>query len=141
MRLDGLGLFVDDMPTMVRFYRDVLGFEITEGEDAVNVYLIKDGTLFMLYERKNFEKMTSRKYEYIKGLNGHFEIALYVDTYEEVDKAYNDAVAKGAASVLPPEDEPWGQRTCYIADPEGNLIEIGSFNRPFESKTDFNGVQ
>ena len=28
MRLDGFGLFVDDMPTMVRFYRDVLGFEI-----------------------------------------------------------------------------------------------------------------
>ena len=26
---------------MVRFYRDVLGFEITEGENAVNVYLIK----------------------------------------------------------------------------------------------------
>jgi extradiol dioxygenase family protein len=25
-----------------------------------------------------------------------------------------------------------GQRTCYIADPEGNLIEIGSFNKPFE---------
>ena len=69
MRLDGVGLFVNDMPTMVCFYRDVLGFEITEGEDAVNVYLIKDGTLFMLYERKSFEKMTSRKYEYLKGLN------------------------------------------------------------------------
>ena len=141
MKLDGFGLFVDDMPAMIRFYRDVLGFGITEDENAGNVYLIKDGTLFMLYERKNFEKMTSRKYEYIKGLNGHFEIALYVDTYEEVDKAYNDAVSKGAVSVLPPEDEPWGQRTCYIADPEGNLIEIGSFNRPFERKTDFNGVQ
>ena len=56
MKLDGIGLFVNDMPTMVRFYRDVLGFEITEGENAVNVYLIKNGTLFMLYERKNFEK-------------------------------------------------------------------------------------
>ena len=141
MKLDGFGLFVEDMPAMIRFYSDVLGFGITEDENAGNVYLIKDGTLFMLYERKNFEKMTSRKYEYIKGLNGHFEIALYVDTYEEVDKAYNDAVSKGAVSVLPPEDEPWGQRTCYIADPEGNLIEIGSFNRPFERKTDFNGVQ
>lgn len=42
MRLDGFGLFVEDMPTMIRFYRDVLGFEITEGEDAVNVYLIKE---------------------------------------------------------------------------------------------------
>lgn len=140
MRLDGFGLFVDDMPTMVRFYRDVLGFEIKEGEDAINVYLIKDGTLFMLYERKNFEKMTSRKYEYLKGLNGHFEIALYVDTFEEVDAKYENAIAKGAQSVLEPVTEPWGQRTCYIADPEGNLIEIGSFNRPFESKTDFNGV-
>ena len=140
MRLDGFGLFVDDMPTMVRFYRDVLGFEIKEGDEAINVYLIKDGTLFMLYERKNFENMTSRKYEYLKGLNGHFEIALYVDTFEEVDAQYTNAIAKGARSVLEPTTEPWGQRTCYIADPEGNLIEIGSFNRPFESKTDFNGV-
>lgn len=132
MKLDGFGLFVNDMPTMVRFYRDVLDFEITEGENAVNVYLIKDGTLFMLYERKNFEKMTSRKYEYLKGLNGHFEIALYVDTFDEVDLTYAKTLAKGARAVLEPTTEPWGQRTCYIADPEGNLIEIGSFNRPFQ---------
>ena len=130
MKLDGFGLFVEDMPMMVRFYRDVLGFAIAEGEDAENVYLVKDGTLFMLYGRKNFEQMTSRKYEYVKGLNGHFEIALYVDTFEEVDAEYAKAVEKGARPVLEPTTEPWGQRTCYIADPEGNLIEIGSFNRP-----------
>ena len=136
MKFDGIGLFVNDMATMVRFYRDVLGFEIKEGEDAVNVYLIKNGTLFMLYERKNFEKMTNRKYEYLKGLNGHFEIALYVDTFEEVDAEYAKAVEKGAQSVLEPTTEPWGQRTCYIADPEGNLIEIGSFNKPFRTFTE-----
>ena len=132
MRLDGFGLFVRDMAAMIRFSRDVLGFEIREGEDTSNVYLVKDGTLFLLYGRDDFEKMTSRKYEYIKGLNGHFEIALYVDTFEDVDKAYEEVISKGAVSVLPPETEPWGQRTCYIADPEGNLIEIGSFNKPFD---------
>ena len=136
MKLDGVGLFVNDMATMVRFYRDVLGFEIKEGENAVNVYLIKNGTLFMLYERKNFEKMTNRKYEYLKGLNGHCEIALYVDTFEEVDAEYSKAIGKGAQSVLEPTTEPWGQRTCYIADPEGNLIEIGSFNKPFRTFTE-----
>ena len=141
MRLDGFGLFVEDMPTMIRFYRDVLGFEITEGEGAVNVYLIKDGTLFMLYERKNFEQMTSRKYEYLKGINGHFELALYVDTFEEVDLEYAKAIEGGARSVLEPTTEPWGQRTCYLADPEGNLIEIGSFNRPFDSRAGFNDGQ
>ena len=136
MKLDGVGLFVNDMATMVRFYRDVLDFEIKEDENAVNVYRIKNGTLFMLYERKNFEKMTNRKYEYLKGLNGHFEIALYVDTFEEVDSEYAKAVEKGAQSVLEPTTEPWGQRTCYIADPEGNLIEIGSFNKPFRTFTE-----
>lgn len=131
MRLDGYGLFVRDMPTMVRFYRDVLGFEIKEEEDADNVYLIKDDTLFMLYRRSDFEKMTDHTYEYVRGFNGHSEIALYVDTFEEVDEEYRKAIGKGAVSVLVPTTEPWGQRTCYIADPEGNLIEIGSFNRPF----------
>ena len=133
MRLDGFGLFVEDMAKMICFYRDVLGFEIKEGEDPSNVYLIKDDTLFLLYGRKDFEKMTSRKYEYIKGLNGHTEIALYVDSFEEVDAEYEKAISKGAVSVLEPVTEPWGQRTCYIADPEGNLIEIGSFNKPFRS--------
>lgn len=134
MKLDGFGLLVKDMPTMVRFYRDVMGFEITEGENAQNVYLIKDGTLFMLYERKNFEKMTSKSYQYTQGINGHFEIALYVDTFEQVDKEYHRIVDKGATPVMQPTTEPWGQRTCYVADPEGNLIEIGSFNRPFEER-------
>ena len=124
MKLDGFGLFVKDMGTMIRFYRDVLGFEIQESEDTSNVYLVKDGTLFLLYGRGDFEKMTSRKYEYVKGLNGHTEMALYVDTFEEVDQTFAQVVAKGAVPVLAPETEPWGQRTCFIADPEGNLIEI-----------------
>ena len=134
MRLDGFGLFVDDMSKMIRFYRDVLGFEIQEAEDTSNVYLAKDGTLFLMYGRRDFEKMTNRRYDYLKGFNGHFEIALYVDTFEEVDTAYRKAVEHGASPVLEPTLEPWGQRTCYIADPEGNLIEIGSWNKPFEEK-------
>ena len=134
MRLDGFGLLVKDMGTMIRFYRDVLGFEIKEAEDAGNVYLVKDGTLFLLYGRKDFETMTHRRYEYLSGVNGHFEIALYVDTFEEVDAAFADAVQKGADPILEPTTEPWGQRTCYIADPEGNLIEIGSWNKPYEEK-------
>ena len=44
MRLDGFGLLVDDMGKMIRFYRDVLGFEIKEDENTSNVYLVKDGT-------------------------------------------------------------------------------------------------
>jgi len=128
MKLDGFGIFVTDMPTMVRFYRDVLGFEIKEDEDASNVYLVKDGTLFLLYRRADFETMTNRKFNCSDGVNGHYEIALSVEDFAAVDRAFLEVTAKGAAAVLEPTTEPWGQRTCYIADPEGNLVEIGSFH-------------
>lgn len=127
MKLDGFGIFVKDMPTMVRFYRDVLGFEIKEDDNTSNVYLEKDGTLFLLYRRTDFETMTNRKYNYASDINGHYEIALSVENYAAVDKAFEEVISKGAIAVLQPTTEPWGQRTCYIADPEGNLIEIGSF--------------
>ena len=134
MRLDGYGLFVKDMATMISFYRDVLGFEIRENENTDNVYLVKDGTLFLLYGRDDFERLTNKKYEYLTGVNAHSEMALYVDTYEEVDLQYHNAIKHGAASLLEPTTEPWGQRTCFIADPEGNIIEIGSWNKPYEEK-------
>ncbi|WP_036879129.1 VOC family protein [Xylanibacter oryzae] len=129
MKLDGFGIFVKDMPTMVNFYRDVLGFEIQEDENTTNVYLVKDGTLFLLYRRTDFETMTESKFQYANGINGHFEIALSVENYNAVDDAYKKALSKGATSVIKPTTEPWGQRTCYISDPEGNLIEIGSFSK------------
>ncbi|KXL52115.1 glyoxalase-like domain protein [Anaerotignum neopropionicum] len=129
MKLDGFGIFVKDMPIMVRFYRDVLGFEIKEEENASNVYLLKDGTLFLLFRRSDFEQMTKRSFSYAKGINGHYEIAMSVENYDAVDDTFKRVVSKGAVSVLEPTTEPWGQRTCYVADPEGNLIEIGSFTK------------
>ena len=129
MKLDGLVIFVNDMPTMIRFYRDVLGFEIQEPEDTLNVYLIKDGTLFMFYPRKEFEKFANRSFSYATGVNGHYEIALSVDTYDDVDKEYERLISLGVTSICAPATQPWRQRTCYIADPEGNLIEIGSFHK------------
>lgn len=129
MKLEGFGIFVRDMAAMIRFYRDVLGFEIKEGEDTANVYLEKDGTLFLMFGRKDFEEMTGKKFGYVSGVSGHFEIALGVEDYAAVDQTYADVLAKGGRAVMPPATEPWGQRTCYIADPEGNLIEIGSFNK------------
>lgn len=128
IRLQGVGLMVEDMKRMVKFYHDVLGFDITYQEGMKHVFLEKDGTAFMMYGRRDFERMTCRGYQYTGGVCGHFEIALAVDGYEAVDQAYDRAVAMGAQPVFSPQTMEWGQRTCYIADPEGNLVEIGAFS-------------
>lgn len=129
MKLDGFGILVEDMAGMIRFYRDVLGFEIKETEDAEHVFLEKDGTLFMLCRRADFEKMTGKSLSYAKGTNGHYEIALSAADYAAVDRAFEEIVAAVGKEILAPSTMPWGQRTCYIADPEGNLVEIGSFQK------------
>jgi len=38
MRLDGFGLLVENMGEMIRFYRDVLGFEIALYVDTFWMY-------------------------------------------------------------------------------------------------------
>lgn len=68
-------------------------------------------------------------YSYVTGLNGHYEIALSVSNYAEVDREFERITAAKGKAVMPPMTMPWGQRTCYIADPEGNLVEIGSFEQ------------
>lgn len=129
MKLDGIGIFVVNMKVMVDFYKNVLGFEIEWDGKEPNVMLKKDGILFMFYGRNDFERMTNKRFNYAKDVNGHYEIALSVPKHADVDFTYEDVISKGAKSVMKPTTEPWGQRTCYIADPEGNLIEIGSFNK------------
>ena len=57
-----------------------------------------------------------------------------MDAFEEVDGAFRSVVEKGARPVPEPVTEPWGQRTCCAADPEGDLIEIGSRTGPYGEK-------
>ena len=124
-----IGLFTTDNKTMVEFYRDVMGFTTKwNGEDR-NVMMWHGEMCLMFYPRVLFEQMTNREYSYPNGLNGTLEMAFHVPTFKDVDTEYDRAVGMGAKSVFPPQTMPWGQRTCYIADPEGNLIEIHSFTQ------------
>ena len=127
-KLNTIGLFTADNAPMVAFYRDVFGFETEWDGMEPNVEMTLDGMRLIMFPRKDFEQMISRKTAYPDGINGTMELSFDVPTFADVDKEYNRAVSMGATSIFEPTSEPWGQRTCYVADPEGNLIEISSFN-------------
>jgi glyoxylase I family protein len=43
----------------------------------------------------------------------------------ELDAGYDRAVARGARPVMPPGPSPEpGVRMAFVADPEGNLVEL-----------------
>jgi uncharacterized glyoxalase superfamily protein PhnB len=57
------------------------------------------------------------------------ELALDYPDFSDVDREFERLVKAGAKPVFKPTTMPWGQRTSYVADPDGNLIEIGSFGK------------
>jgi lactoylglutathione lyase len=50
-----------------------------------------------------------------------FEVAFATD---DVAKAYERAIAAGAAPATPPAQKPWGQTVAYVRDLNGNLVEL-----------------
>jgi len=42
----------------------------------------------------------------------------------EVDSTYSEIIKKGAVPIKEPSDMPWGQRTAFFADPDGNVHEL-----------------
>ncbi|MGM9689152.1 MAG: VOC family protein [Alloprevotella sp.] len=122
-----VGLFTTDNTKMVTFYRDIFGFHTEWDGSAPNVEMTLGDSRIILFPRDAFEQMTSQVYDYPQGTNGTVELSLDVPCFADVDKEYERAVSMGAIPVFAPTTEPWGQRTCYVADPEGNLIEISSF--------------
>lgn len=127
LKFDAAGLFVTNMEKMVIFYRDVMGMA-TEWDGAPNAELFSGGMRLIMFSRSDFEEMTSQQYTYPSGKNGTIELSFSLPRFEDVDKEYQRVVAEGAAAVFAPADMPWGQRTSYVADPDGNLVEISSFN-------------
>ena len=129
MEIRALGLFVNDMETMVKFYRDIIGLK-TDWKDGDPAAEFETGECwFILYGRKDFEKMTAQQYDYPKGTNGTMVIGFNLKTYDDVDKEYERLLGLGVKSIFKPTTNPYGQLTCYVADPDGNLLEIGSYGK------------
>ena len=119
------GLFVEDIEKMVAFYRDILGFETDWDGGPFASFKVNDGGLFM-FDRKQFAEAMNQAYYPPKGFNLTMEIGIGVPTQDHGDKEYERLTSLGIQSLLgKPVTQPWGQRNFWIADPEGNYIEIG----------------
>ena len=126
IKLNAIGLFAKDLKVMIDFYRDVIGMDI-EWDGGPYAEFKHEGIRFMMFGRKDFEQITGSALTYPSGLNGTFELAIDLPLFSDVDKEYVRLVSLGATPVYPPKDEHWGMRTSYVADPDGNLIEVGSW--------------
>lgn len=128
-QIDMIGIFVNDLQKMVPFYRDVLGFEIDWDGKGPYAEFKHKGVRFSMYERAQLPGLLGQSPTYPGGLNGTFELSIDLPIPADVEREYARVIQAGASQVYAPRMEPWGMFSSMVADPEGNLVEIGSWNR------------
>jgi lactoylglutathione lyase len=107
-------LHVDDVGEAVAFYRSTFGFAETfsHGDDGrpVFAFLALDPLGIGVALRPQGEPR-------------EFSLWIYAD---DVDTAAERLRAAGAEEVLPPTDQPWGERMCSFVAPDGHLVHVGA---------------
>ena len=112
-------LQVFDMPTSLRFYRDVLGFEIVQasqaGEQPDWVWIrLQDAELMLNTAYEAGERPAAPDPTRVVS---HADTGLYFDC-PDVDEVYR-YLQKQGVEVNPPKVAPYGMRQLYVRDPDG----------------------
>jgi len=116
--IDYTVIFVRDMAAMRRFYEGVLGFELLrELSPGWIEYRIGANTLALARPSR-----TAGDVPMPIG-SASLQLAFKVLT-PEVDGCADELVRQGIALVSPPTDQPFGHRTLFFRDPDGNLLEV-----------------
>lgn len=124
----GACLYAGDMSRMVPFYRDTLGFATDwQGGDFAAFETAGGDLCLFMYSRERFVEAIGERYVPPQGINQSFEIALWLPTFADVDAEYGRLAQLGVRFATgAPVTYDFGIRNFYVADPEGNLLEIGS---------------
>lgn len=117
---DYVVLIVEELDRALAFYTEVLGLRL--GHRSGDYAQLDTGmTRLALYSRRAMSKILAKPLEVPNASSPGFEIGFKV---ANVDAAFSELIARGARPVVPPTDRFWGQRTAYVCDPDGHLIEL-----------------
>lgn len=118
--LDYVVLIVADLERSIAFYSGTLGLAVRHR--AGHYCQLEAGTTRLsLYTREAMRETLGAALEAPSPSAPAFEIGFKV---ADCDAAFSELVEAGAAAVTPPVTRPWGQRTAYVRDPDGNLVEL-----------------
>jgi lactoylglutathione lyase len=119
-RLGYVVRFVGSLDESVRFYAEILGQRLTKRTQHWAQFDCGALTLG-LYDRAAMADHLGVPASALGSPPGAMELAFEV---ADCDTAHGAAVAAGAQSFRPPQDRPWGERTGYLLDPDGGLVEL-----------------
>jgi lactoylglutathione lyase len=113
-------LFTKNYLISKTFYKDILEFEVVRETPEEEFCQFKlDNCFLAIYGKKFVTPLIG------ESRIGHAASAIYsFGESEDIDLDYQRLKAKGVQFFKEPKTQPWGQRTAYFTDPDGNIWEI-----------------
>lgn len=121
-RIHLITLGVKDLALSAAFYEKLFGITRSKQSQEAVVFFKLNGIALSLFGLEALAEDARVKND--SGNYHGFSLAHNATSEAEVDRLYKEAVAIGARSLKPPEKVFWGGYSSYVADPDGNLIEI-----------------
>lgn len=121
MKLTFVRLLVDDYTACFRFYRDVMQFPATYGDEDggyADFDAGSDVSLALFVRQHQTDQVGAPAAASGDKVTVVFEV-------DDVDAAIEELRGRGApVSAEPADRADWGIRVAYIRDPDGSLIEL-----------------
>ncbi len=128
--LDHTGMAVPDLHATIEWYERVFDFKVTgqfSSKDFKAAFIERDGAKLELFEAipapttGTVNTLTPATFTAKLLTMGYTHIAFGVP---DVHAAFQQAVSRGADSIVEPVSPPAGPRYGYVGDLNGNMIEL-----------------
>jgi predicted enzyme related to lactoylglutathione lyase len=117
MEFTGICLVTDDVPALARFYAALTG-AAAEGDDT-HVELRGEGAGIALISTAGMEALAPGAMQGAGRGNCTFSFRV-----QDADAEYERVKALGATLVKPLQTHPWGARSFWFRDPDGNIVSF-----------------
>lgn len=117
MKFTGICLVTDKVSLLKTFYENVFG-TVAEGDDEF-AYFIFHNIHISIFSKGNLEKMAHGSTNGIGSGSCIIEIGV-----EDVDYEFSNLTKLGVKIIKLPTTQPWGIRSVWFSDPDGNIINF-----------------
>lgn len=115
-------LLTDNYKECFLFYRDVLGFEVSWGDENSLYGQFRVGTVSLgLFERKQMAEAAGTGFS---PDDPHIDRTALIFKVKSVEDKYNELKEKVTFVTKPVAQAAWGIKVAHFRDPDGALIEI-----------------
>ena len=125
MKLGYCIVYVQDVPSAVAFYERAFGLVCRFRHESQQYAEMETGGTALAFADEGFVASSGIAFQINRrsAVAAGIEIGLVSD---DVQAAFDVAVAAGAEAVIAPMRKPWGQTVSYVRDCNGVLVEICS---------------